>query len=356
MTQHAPLIIDIAGLALTKTDRQRLKHPLVGGLILFARNWHDRAQLTALCQSIKKVRADLLICVDHEGGRVQRFKTDGFTHLPPMRALGELWMRDAMQAMHAATACGYVLGAELRACGVDLSFTPVLDLDYGESSVIGDRAFAPDPRVVSLLAKSLMQGLLQSGMANCGKHFPGHGFVKADSHTAIPVDKRSLKAILADDAAPYRWLNNVTASVMPAHVIYPKVDARPAGFSAKWLGDILRGHMGFGGLVFSDDLSMVGARWVDGQQVSYTQAAVTALGAGCDMVLLCNQSLASSEGGGAAVDELIAGLTEAQLKGQWQPLEASEERRLALLPQTRAPAWDDLMVSPAYMQAMDAIL
>ena len=215
--------------------------------------------------------------------------------------------------------------------------------------MIGDRSFGRDPRVVSLLAKSLMQGLLQSGMANCGKHFPGHGFVKGDSHTDVPVDKRSLTAILADDAAPYRWLNNVTSSVMPAHVIYPKVDSRPAGFSAKWLGDILRGRMGFGGVVFSDDLSMAGARLIDGQQVSYTQAAMAALNAGCDMVLLCNQSL----NGGAAVDELIAGLTEAQLKGQWQPLEASEERRLALLPQTPAIAWDDLMVSPAYMQALD---
>ncbi len=352
MTQHAPLIIDIAGLTLTKTDRQRLKHPLVGGLILFARNWQDRAQLTALCADIKKVRRDLLICVDHEGGRVQRFRTDGFTHLPPMRALGEQWMTQPMEATNAATACGYVLGAELRACGVDMSFTPVLDLDYGESSVIGDRAFARDPRVVSLLAKSLMQGLLQSGMANCGKHFPGHGFVKADSHTDIPVDKRSLKAILADDAAPYRWLNNVTSSVMPAHVIYPKVDARPAGFSSKWLNDILRGQMGFGGAIFSDDLSMAGARRIDGREVSYTEAAVTALNAGCDLVLLCNQSV----GDGKPVDELIAGLTEAQLKGQWQPLEASELRRLALLPQVPALEWDALMVSPAYMQAMDAVL
>lgn len=352
MTQHAPLIIDIAGLTLTKTDRQRLKHPLVGGLILFARNWQDRAQLTALCADIKKVRRDLLICVDHEGGRVQRFRTDGFTHLPPMRALGEQWMTQPMEATNAATACGYVLGAELRACGVDMSFTPVLDLDYGESSVIGDRAFARDPRVVSLLAKSLMQGLLQSGMANCGKHFPGHGFVKADSHTDIPVDKRSLKAILADDAAPYRWLNNVTSSVMPAHVIYPKVDARPAGFSGKWLNDILRSQMGFGGAIFSDDLSMAGARRIDGREVSYTEAAVTALNAGCDLVLLCNQSV----GDGKPVDELIAGLTEAQLKGQWQPLEASELRRLALLPQVPALEWDALMVSPTYMQAMDAVL
>ena len=352
MTQHAPLIIDIAGLALTKKDRQRLKHPLVGGLIVFGRNWQDRAQLTALCADIKKLRRDLLICVDHEGGRVQRFKTDGFTHLPPMRALGELWLKQPMEALNAATACGYVLGAELRACGVDLSFTPVLDLDYGESGVIGDRAFARDPRVVALLAKSLMQGLLQSGMANCGKHFPGHGFVKADSHTDIPVDKRSLKAILADDAAPYRWLNNVTTSVMPAHVIYPKVDARPAGFSSTWLGDILRGRMGFGGAIFSDDLSMAGARLIDGRAVSYTEAALTALTAGCDMVLLCNQSV----GDGQPVDELIAGMTEAQVKAHWQPSDASEERRQALLPQTRAPAWDGLMVSPAYMQALDALV
>jgi beta-N-acetylhexosaminidase len=260
-----------------------------------------------------------------------------------------------MQATNAATACGFVLGAELRASGVDFSFTPVLDLDFGESSVIGDRAFHRDPRVVSLLAKSLMQGLLQSGMANCGKHFPGHGFVKADSHTDIPVDKRSLKAILADDAAPYGWLNTTLSSVMPAHVIYPKVDARPAGFSSKWLNDILRAQLGFGGAIFSDDLSMAGARLLDGQEVSYAQAAVAALNAGCDMVLLCNQSLANSGGGGRAVDELIDGLTEAQLKGHWQPREDSEERRLALLPVTPAPQWDALMVHPAYMQALDLI-
>jgi beta-N-acetylhexosaminidase len=367
MTQHAPLIIDIAGVTLSKVDRKRLKHPLVGGLILFARNWVDRTQLTELCHDIKQLRADLLICVDHEGGRVQRFKTDGFTHLPPMRALGEMWIAPAaaatkatqhagpMDATNAATACGYVLGAELRACGVDLSFTPVLDLDFGESGVIGDRAFARDARVVSLLAKSLMHGLQSSGMANCGKHFPGHGFVKADSHTDIPVDKRSLKAILKDDAAPYRWLNTTLSSVMPAHVIYPKVDARPAGFSAKWLGDVLRGKIGFRGAIFSDDLSMAGARMIDGKLVSYTQAAVAALNAGCDMVLLCNQSVPNSLEGGTAVDSLIAGLTEAQLKGDWLPLEACEERRCALLPKFAALKWDALMVQPEYVHALDWI-
>jgi beta-N-acetylhexosaminidase len=359
MSIHAPLILDIAGTTLTKVDKRRLKHPLVGGLILFARNWQSRDQLTALCHDVKKVRKDLLICVDHEGGRVQRFKTDGFTHIPPMRALGEMWLQDgkagegsgAMRATRAATACGYVLGAELRACGVDLSFTPVLDLDFGASSVIGDRAFGRDPRVVSLLAKSLMHGLQLSGMANCGKHFPGHGFVAADSHTDIPVDKRSLKAILADDAKPYEWLGTALASVMPAHVVYPKVDKRPAGFSSKWLCDILRGQLKFTGAVFSDDLSMAGARVIDGQPVSSTQAAVAALNAGCDMVLLCGQSV----GAGAEVDALIDGLTEAQLKTQWQPSEASEARRRALLPAGHATAWDELMVQPNYMQALDLL-
>jgi beta-N-acetylhexosaminidase len=351
MTQHAPLIIDVAGLTLTKQDRKRLKHPLVGGIILFARNWQSREQLSSLCADIKQVRKDLLICVDHEGGRVQRFKTDGFTHLPNMRTLGNLWMKDAMQATNAATACGYILASELRACGVDFSFTPVLDLDFGESSVIGDRSFHRDPRVASLLAKSLMHGLLQSGMANCGKHFPGHGFVKADSHSDIPLDKRSLKAIMADDAAPYNWLSSSLTSVMPAHVIYPKVDSRPAGFSSKWLGDILRGQCHFTGAIFSDDLSMEAARLIDGQRVSYTQAAVTALNAGCDMVLLCNQSV----DGGEAVDELINGMVEAVVKGQWLPCEASDLRRLALLPATPAPEWDALMVQPQYMQALSLL-
>ena len=350
-SQHAPLIIDIAGLTLTQDGRRRVKHPLTGGVTLFARNWKNRQQLSELCAELKSERQDLLICVDQEGGRVQRFRNDGMTPLPPMRALGEQWMADQLAATNAATACGYVLGAELRACGVDLSFTPVLDLDYGGSSVIGDRAFGRDPRVVTLLAKSLMHGLLQSGMANCGKHFPGHGFVKADSHTEIPIDRRSLKAILADDAAPYEWLNTTLASVMPAHVIYPKVDARPTGFSEKWLTFILRGQLGFGGAIFSDDLSMAGARLIDGKKVSYTQAAVTALNAGCDMVLLCNQSV----GAGKPVDALLDGMAEALVKGQWEALESSEMRRLDLLPVTPAHEWDELMLHPAYMHAMGLI-
>jgi len=358
MTHHAPLLIDVAGLSLTENDRLRLAHPLVGGVTLFGRNWRDRAQLTALCAQIKAVRADLLIAVDHEGGRVQRFRSDGFTVLPPMAAFGERWLAGgadgdgAMRATDAATAAGFVLGAELRACGVDLSFTPVLDLDHGGSSVIGDRAFARDPRVVGLLAQALMHGLRQSGMANCGKHFPGHGHVRGDSHHEIPRDGRSLSAILADDARPYAWLSASLSAVMPAHVIYPKVDRRPAGFSPRWLQDVLRTRLGFTGAVFSDDLGMAAAREIEGRSVSFAEAATAALQAGCDMVLLCNQSVVD---GGAPIDEAIDELSRAALQGEWQPSPASEERRQALLPQGRALDWDALMVDARYMHALNLL-
>lgn len=359
MTVHSPLLLDVAGTQLSADDRRRLAHPLTGGVILFTRNWRDRAQLLELTSAIKAVREDLLICVDHEGGRVQRFRSDGFTQLPPMRALGALWMQDgkagpgsgAMAATNAATAAGYVLASELRACGVDFSFTPVLDLDWGGSSVIGDRAFHADPRVVAMLAKSLAHGLLQAGMAHCGKHFPGHGFVRADSHTDIPVDRRSLKAILQDDAAPYAWLRSTLTAVMPAHVIYPKVDSRPAGFSRRWLQDILRTRLGFEGAIISDDLSMEGARHIDGHLASHTDAALAALQAGCDLVLLCNQSL----GDGRAVDDLLDGLADALVQGRWQPSPDSAARRLALLPETVPQAWDELMFQPAYLQALEML-
>jgi beta-N-acetylhexosaminidase len=348
---HAPVVLDIEGLSLNAADRKRLQHPLTGGLILFARNWQNRLQLTELCSEIKSIRPDVLICVDHEGGRVQRFRSDGFTHLPTMRSLGELWMRDPLTATDAATATGYVLAAELRACGVDLSFTPVLDLDFGSSSVIGDRAFHRDARVVTLLAKSLMHGLLLAGMGNCGKHFPGHGHVAADSHVAVPVDKRSLKAILADDARPYEWLSTSLSGVMPAHVVYPKVDALPAGFSRRWLQDILRQQLGFQGAIFSDDLSMEGARRLAGSELTYSEAAAMALNAGCDMVLLCNQSLDE----GRALDDLLRGLQEQESHGHWQPDWDSEMRRRALLPALPPLTWDSLMHQPAYQHALERL-
>ena len=356
---HAPLILDVAGLELDAADRRRLAHPLTGGVILFSRNWQSRLQLAELTSAIKSIRPDLLVCVDHEGGRVQRFRTDGFTHLPPMRVLGDLWMRDgrrgagsgAMAAMEAATAAGFVLASELRACGVDLSFTPVLDLDHGASEVIGDRTLHRDPRVVTMLARSLMHGLLLAGMHNCGKHFPGHGHVEADSHLAMPIDRRSLNAILADDARPYEWLGGALSGVMPAHIVYPRVDALPAGFSARWLKDILRLQLDFNGAIFSDDLSMAGARRINGAEVTYAEAASVALGAGCDLVLLCNQSLAGSD----VLDRTLDDLSEAQRQGHWQADPDSEARRLDLLPQIAPTTWDDLMHLPAYQHALERL-
>jgi beta-N-acetylhexosaminidase len=345
-------MLDVVGTTLTAADIRRIEHTMTGGIILFARHFTDRAQLVALTDAIREVREDILIAVDHEGGRVQRFRTDGFTVLPAPGRLGALWDRDVLLATKTATAFGYVLAAELRACGIDMSFTPVLDLDYGQSKVIGDRALHGDPRVVTLLAKSMNHGLALAGMANCGKHFPGHGFVKADSHVAIPVDRRSLKAILADDARPYDWLTGTLAAVMPAHVIYPKVDDRPAGFSSKWLQQILRGKLGFDGAVFSDDLSMEAARRVNGGLLTYTDAALAALVAGCDLALLCNQSV----GEGAALDELLEGFAAAQRSGKWIPSAASELRRRSLLPRAPASDWAGLQQSPAYRSAIEMLL
>ena len=362
--QHAPVVLDIAGLELTAADERRLAHPLTGGLILFARNWASRRQLTELTASIKAIRPDCLICVDHEGGRVQRFRTDGFTALPAMRVLGEMWMKgaaatgasgasgaSALGATDAASALGHVLAAELRACGVDLSFAPVLDLDHGGSTVIGERAFHRDARVVTMLAKSVAYGMQRAGMAHCGKHFPGHGFVKADSHVTVPVDRRSLKALLEDDAAPYGWLSATLTAVMPAHVVYPKVDHRPAGFSERWLKEILRERLDFTGAVFSDDLSMEGARHLGAAAITYAEAAALALVAGCDMVLLCNQSV----DGGEAVDELLAGLEQAARVGRWRPDPDSERRRTALLPTAAPLGWDDLMHDPVYQRALERL-
>jgi beta-N-acetylhexosaminidase len=280
-TQHpGPLMIDIAGTELTDLDRQRLCHPLVGGIILFTRNYRDRAQLTALCAEIHALREPrLLIAVDHEGGRVQRFR-EGFTRLPPMRALGQLHDQDPAVALDAARAAGFVLAAELRACGVDYSFTPVLDLDYGPSRVIGDRAFHRDPTVVINLATALGDGLKAGGMGTCGKHFPGHGYVIPDSHVELPVDERPFEA-MTEDLLPYRQLP--LDAVMAAHVIYQCVDCNTAVFSNKWIS-YLRNDLRFDGVVFTDDLSMAGAGVV-GDMLARVEAAWAA---GCDMLLVCN--------------------------------------------------------------------
>jgi beta-N-acetylhexosaminidase len=312
-----PVMTDVAGLALSDDDIRRLRHPLTGGVILFARNFESPAQLKRLTGSIHALRDPALpIAVDHEGGRVQRFR-EGFTAIPPMRALGERWNQSPEDALRIAASVGCVIGTELIAHGVDFSFTPVLDVDWGESGVIGDRAFHSRPEVISRLARAVMTGLASAGMISVGKHFPGHGYVRADSHHEIPVDERSFGQIWEADMLPFRELADGTmTAVMPAHVIYPAVDDQPAGFSAIWLKEILRGRMGFDGLIFSDDLSMEGAS-VAG---NITRRAIAALNAGCDMALICNDPVKA--------DEMLAGLTAAgmtptaDLSRRWQRIPA----------------------------------
>ena len=282
---RGPVMLDVAGLELSTEDRERILHPSVGGVILFARNYAAPAQLEALTTAIRILRVPrLLIGVDHEGGRVQRFR-EGFSALPAMRTLGERWDRDAGAAAGEAERIGVCIAQELAARGIDFSFTPVLDLDYACSAVIGDRAFHRNPNAVAHLASALRRGLAAGGMAAVGKHFPGHGYVRADSHAEIPVDQRPLAALEKDDLVPFAVLvRQGIEAIMPAHVVYPAIDDRPAGFSRVWLQDVLRGRLGFDGLIFSDDLSMAGAHGV-GDIVARADAASAA---GCDMVLVCN--------------------------------------------------------------------
>ena len=284
-----PVVIDVAGKALSDDDRRRLLHPLTGGVILFSRNYESPEQVQSLTAEIHALREPaLIVSVDHEGGRVQRFRT-AFTVLPPMRTLGSAWDHDRREARRLAHETGFVLAAELRAHGVDLSFTPVLDVDHGNSSIIGDRAFHSDPEAVAELAIALVQGLKEAGMAAVGKHFPGHGHVRADSHLELPVDDRSLTEIEACDLVPFsRLIRAGLPAIMPAHIVFRAIDAQPAGFSPVWLKRILREELGFDGLIFSDDLSMAGAKATGG----IVERAEAALGAGCDMVLVCNDPAA----------------------------------------------------------------
>jgi beta-N-acetylhexosaminidase len=280
-----PAVIDVVGPTLSDEDRNRLRHPAAGGVILFSRNYENPEQLSTLTTEIARLREpELLLCVDHEGGRVQRFR-EGFSTIPPMRTLGKLWDRDRDAARETARAIAYVVGAELAAHGVDFSFAPVLDLDYGSSSVIGDRALHFDPTAVGALGACIVKGFADAGMGAVGKHFPGHGYAEADSHVAVPRDERKFADILKKDLVPFRaTIEAGLAGVMPAHVIYGQVDAEPAGYSKHWLQEVLRGKLGFQGIIFSDDLSMEGASVAGG----VPERARAALAAGCDMVLLCN--------------------------------------------------------------------
>lgn len=276
-------MLDIAGTWLTAEDRQILRQPQVAGLILFARNIEDPRQVRELSAAIRAVRPDLLLAVDQEGGRVQRLR-QGFVRLPAMRALA-----DNANAEQLAEDCGWVMASEVLAAGLDLSFAPVLDLDHQRSAVVGSRSFEGNPELATRLAGAFIRGMNAAGMAATGKHFPGHGWAEADSHVAIPVDERSLEQIRAVDLQPFARLSRQLAAVMPAHVIYPQVDSQPAGFSRRWLQDILRGELGFTGVIFSDDLNMAGAHVV-GDAACRIEAALVA---GCDMGLVCNDRAAA---------------------------------------------------------------
>jgi len=281
-----PIMLDLDSVEMSPEEREILQNPLVGGVILFTRNFSSVEQLINLVNEIHQVRQPrLLIAVDHEGGRVQRFR-DGFTSLPAVGHFGEIYKHNRKRAHLLSETAGWMMAAELRAVGIDFSFAPVLDVDYGVSEVIGDRAFHQDPNIITELAHAYTKGMHDAGMACTGKHFPGHGAVTADSHVDIPVDDRDYKEIYAQDILPFkRMIKHGMAAVMPAHVIYSKVDKLPAGFSEIWLKDILRQRLGFQGVIFSDDLDMKGAS-VIGEK--YVDRAEKALSAGCDMVLVCN--------------------------------------------------------------------
>ena len=276
-------MLDIAGTWLTAEDRQILRQPEVAGLILFGRNIEHPRQVRELSSAIRALRPDLLLAVDQEGGRVQRLR-QGFVRLPAMRAIA-----DNLNAEVLAEHCGWLMATEVLAVGLDLSFAPVLDLDHQRSAVVGSRAFEGDAQRATRLAAAFIRGMSAAGMAATGKHFPGHGWAEADSHVAIPVDERSLEQIRASDLQPFAQLSRQLAAVMPAHVIYPQVDDRPAGFSRRWLQEILRGELQFSGVIFSDDLSMAGAHVV-GDAACRIEAALTA---GCDMGLVCNDRAAA---------------------------------------------------------------
>ncbi|MEO8039012.1 MAG: beta-N-acetylhexosaminidase [Betaproteobacteria bacterium] len=312
-------MLDVAGVELTAEERERLLHPVVGGVILFSRNYADPGQISRLTAEIHGLRTpSLLIAVDHEGGRVQRFR-DGFTRLPPMRELGQLYDSDADAARALAHSIGAVLAFELRGCGVDFSFAPVLDLDHDRSGVIGNRAFHSNPECVGELATALVTGLAEGGMGAVGKHFPGHGYAEADSHVDMPVDARTYDQIERDMQPFVRLVTSGIPGIMPAHVLYAAVDSQPAGYSRFWLKSVLRERLGFDGTIFSDDLTMVGAQGAGG----IVERGWLALDAGCEMVLVCNDPPAA----GTLLDGLkracspVALTRLARLHGRPRPLD-----------------------------------
>lgn len=331
-----PLMVGVAGWALSAEEREMLRHPLIGGVILFTRNYADTEQLQSLVEDIHKLREPpLLVAVDHEGGRVQRFRP-GFIELPPVRQLGRLYDKDPKRAKHLAQLLGWLMAAELRAAGVDLSFAPVLDLDRGNSQVIGNRAFHSDGEVIADLAHAYMIGMDMAGMMATGKHFPGHGTAAADSHHVVVSDPRPYEDIAAEDMLPFeRMINYGLAAVMAAHVIYPRIDSRPAGFSRFWMQDVLRKRLRFQGVIFSDDLGMSGAA-AAGDILDRARAA---LDAGCDMLLVCNELAAVP----LLLDELAAVANPAS------------QLRLARMHGRGRVAHNKLRLEPIWQEAMQAV-
>ncbi len=331
-----PIMLDLSGVELTTEDRETLHNPLVGGVILFSRNYESPEQLTALIREIHQLRKPkLLVAVDHEGGRVQRFRS-GFSRLPAASKIGGRYKKDPRGAKKLAETAGWLMASELRAVGVDFSFAPVLDIDYGQSEVVGDRAWHRDPQTVAELAHAYMTGMQSAGMAATGKHFPGHGWVGGDSHTAMPVDERRYEDIYPDDILPFeRMINYGMAAIMPAHVIYRRCDTQPAGFSPFWLQEVLRKRLNFQGVIFSDDLSMEAA----GAGGGFVERAERALDAGCDMLLVCNDR--------RAVLEILQGLKDRN--------DAASHSRLARMHGRHNVTRVELLRDPQWKQAVMAI-
>ncbi len=330
---YGRLMLDLVGTELTEAERQLLTDPQVGGVILFARNIESREQVIALVAEIRSCSPNLILAVDQEGGRVQRFK-QGFTQLPAMQQLGDRYRQDPQQGLSLATDTGWLMASEVIACGLDISFAPVLDVDRDTSSIIGDRAFSDQSDVVIAVAKAFIQGMQQAGMTATGKHFPGHGAIVADSHLEAPVDNRPMAQIQQRDLQPFKQLSHILGGIMPAHITFPQVDPYSVGFSKFWLQQILRQEIGFEGIIFSDDLSMKGAD-VAG---CYTEKAEMALNAGCDMILVCN----CPEGAREVLDYL-------------QQIEMKGCEKIATIRARQAIDWEQLTNQSRYRQTTEQL-
>jgi beta-N-acetylhexosaminidase len=330
VNQHGRLMLDLTGTSLMDDEVGLLQNPQVGGVILFARNVESRHQVEELVAEIRAAAPDLLIAVDQEGGRVQRFK-QGFTRLPAMQQLGDLTLRDRALGLSLARDCGWLMASEVIACGLDISFAPVLDVDRDTSSIIGDRAFSDQPQLVCDVAGAFIAGMNEAGMAATGKHFPGHGGIVADSHLEAPIDQRSWAELSEHDLVPFVALADQLGGVMPAHITYPEIDPDSVGFSPFWLQQILRSQLGFNGVIFSDDLAMKGADIAGG----YVQKAERALSAGCDMILVCNDR--------AGAQEVLKYMTEQRVSGS---------DKIAAMLKTQSVSWSQLENDPRRVDTM----